>query len=118
MYIPMSYLQVIRHIEQVLNGCGDPVRFTPTGRKLLNAVTALMAVEVMRVDIMRENECFAVPPPVPAYAHNRAGRYAVNIVHVPPELADAYSHGHRHTDAEMESLIRTNVTLFSCYLIA
>lgn len=66
----MSNLRVIRHIKQILTGRGDPVRFTPTGRKRLNTSTNLMAVEVMRVDILRQNECFTVPPPVPAYAHN------------------------------------------------
>lgn len=114
----MSYLQVIRHIEQALNGCGDPVRFTPTGRKLLNAAGTLMAVEVMRVDLLAQNERFAVPPPVPAYARNRQGRYAVNIVHIPPALAEAYSAGRRHTDAELEALIQTSTSLFSCYILA
>ncbi|MBG8555839.1 hypothetical protein [Hymenobacter guriensis] len=114
----MSYLQVIRHIEQALNSYGDPVRFTPTGRKLLNAAGTLMAVEVMRVDILARNECFALPPPVPAYARNRPGRYAVNIVHIPPVLAEAYSASRRYTDAELEAMIRTSTSLFSCYLLA
>ena len=114
----MSYLQVIRHIEQALNSCGDPVRFTPTGRKLMNAAGTLMAVEVMRVDILAQNECFAVPPPVPAYSRNWQGMYAVNIVHIPPVLAEAYSNGRRYTDAELEALVRTSTSLFSCYILA
>ncbi|MDU0372335.1 hypothetical protein ACFST9_13585 [Hymenobacter monticola] len=101
-----------------MNGCGDPVRFTPTGRKLLNATGTLMAVEVMRVDVLAHNDCFAVPPPVPAYAHNRKGCYTVNIVHIPPLLAEAYSTGRRYTEAEIEGLIRTSTSLFSCYLLA
>lgn len=35
----MSYRQVVRHLEQILNGCGDPVRFTLTGRKMLDLIT-------------------------------------------------------------------------------
>ena len=46
----MSYLRVIRHIESILNSCGDPVRFTPTGRTMLDQTTMHMAVEVMKVD--------------------------------------------------------------------
>lgn len=114
----MSYLQVLRHLEQALNSCGDPVRFTPTGRELLNAAGTLMAVEVMRVDILAHNDCFVMPPPVPAYARNQPGRYAVNIVHIPPVLAAAYSDGRRYTDAELEALIRTSTSLFSCYILA
>jgi hypothetical protein len=59
----MSYVQVICHIERILNDCGDPVRFTPTGWKLLNSPASLMAVEVMRVDILRTNDCFPLPRP-------------------------------------------------------
>ena len=54
----MSYLRVIRHIESILNSCGDPVRFTPTGRTMLDQTTMHMAVEVMKVDIQRTNDCF------------------------------------------------------------
>jgi hypothetical protein len=113
----MSYVQVIRHIEQILNGCGDPVRFTPTGRKMLDHATMQMAVEVMKVSIQRTNACFTLPPPVPPYAHNRPGLYTVNIIHISPSLAEAYSAGNRYTDEELESLIRTNAVLFSCYLM-
>jgi len=112
----MSYVQVIRHIERILNSCGDPVRFTPTGRKLLNSTASLMAVEVIRVDIMYANDCFPLPQPVPAYAHNRPGLYAVNIIHIPPSLAEAYTDGNRYTDEELISIIRTNAGLFSCYI--
>jgi hypothetical protein len=113
----MSYVQVIRHIERILNSCGDPVRFTPTGRKLLNSTASLMAVEVMKVDILRMNDCFTLPPPISPYAHHRPGLYAVNIIHIPPSLAEAYTGGNRYTDEEVEKLIRTNEGLFSCYLI-
>ncbi|SHM23854.1 hypothetical protein [Hymenobacter psychrotolerans] len=113
----MSYLQVIRHIEQILNGCGDPIRFTPTGRKMLDQATMQMAVEVMKVDIQRTNDCFTLPPPVPPYAHNRPGLYTVNIIHIPPSLAEAYSAGNRYPDEELTSLIRTSAGLFSCYLL-
>ena len=113
----MSYRQAIRHIEQLLNGCGDPVRFTPTGRKMLDHATGQMAVEVMKVDLQRTNDCFTLPPPGPSYTHNRPGRYTVNIIHVPPSLAEAYSAGNRHPDKELSTLIRTSASLFSCYLL-
>ena len=70
----MSYLRVIRHVESILNGCSDPVRFTPTGRKLLNPTASLMAVEVLKVDILRINDCFTLPPrslPTPTTAKAR-----------------------------------------------
>lgn len=54
----MSYLRVIHHIESILNSCGDPVRFTLTGRTMLDQTTMHMAVEVMKVDIQRTNDCF------------------------------------------------------------
>ena len=114
----MSYRQVVRHIEQILNGCGDPVRFTPTGRKMLDQTTGHMAIEVMKVDVQRTNNCFTLPPPVPPYAHNRPGRYTVNIIHIAPPLAEAYSAGNRYSDEELTSLIRTSEGLFSCYLLA
>lgn len=38
-FCPKSYHQVVRHIEQILNDCDDPVRFTPTGRKMLDQTT-------------------------------------------------------------------------------
>lgn len=113
----MSYLRVIRHLESILNGCGDPVRFTPTGRKLLNATATRMAVEVLKVDLLRVNDCFTLPPPVPAYAHHRNGLYAVNIIQIPPAMAEAYSNGRRYPDEELETVIRTEAGLFSCYLL-
>ena len=113
----MSYRQVVRHIEQILNGCGDPGRFTPTGQKMLDHTTGQMAVEVMKVDLQRSNDCFTLPPPVPSSAHNRPGRYTVNIIHIPPSLAEAYSTGHRYPDEELITLIRTSASLFSCYLL-
>ena len=113
----MSYRQVIRHLEQILNGCGDPVRFTPTGRKMLDQTTGQMAVEVMKIDLQRTNDCFPLPPPVPTYTHNRTGHYTVNIIHIPPSLAEAYSAGNRYPDEELTSLIQTSADLFSCYLL-
>ena len=113
----MSYVQVIRHIERILNGCGDPVRFTPTGQKLLDAGRMQMAVELVRTDIQRSNDCFTLLPLVPPYAHNRTGLYTVNIIHIPPSLAEAYSAGNRYSDEELTSLIRTSAGLFSCYLL-
>ena len=113
----MSYRQVVRHLEQILNGCGDPVRFTLTGRKMLDQTTEQMAVEVMKVDLQRTNDCFTLPPPVPPYAHNRPGRYTVNIIHIPPALAEAYSAGNRYPDEEVTTLIRTTEGLFSCYIL-
>ena len=113
----MSYRQVVRHIEQILNDCGDPVRFTPTGRKMLDQATGQMAVEVMRVNVQRTNDCFTLPPPVSPYAHNPAGLYTVNIIHIPPSLAEAYSAGNRYPDEELTSFIRTSASLFSCYLL-
>jgi hypothetical protein len=41
----------------------------------------------------------------------------VNIIHIPPALAEAYSDGNRYTNEELETLIRTNEGLFSCYII-
>ena len=113
----MSYRQVVRHLEQILNGCGDPIRFTPTGRKILDQTTQQMAVEVMKVDLQRTNNCFTLPPPVPPYAHNRPGFYTVNIIHIPPSLAEAYSAGNRYPDEEVETLTRTTAGLFSCYIL-
>ena len=113
----MSYRQVVRHLEQILNDCGDPVRFTPTGRKMLDRTTGQMAVEVMKVDLQRTNDCFTLPPPMPLYAHNRPGRYTVNIIHVPPALAEAYSAGNCYDDEELEQFVRTCKSLFSCYLL-
>ena len=113
----MSYVQVIRHLEQILNACGDPVRFTPTGRKMLDQATGQMAVEVMKVNLQRTNDCFTLPPPVPPYAHNPAGGYTVNIIHIPPAWAETYSTGNRQPDEELEALIRTSAGLFSCYLL-
>ena len=113
----MSYRQVVRHIEQILNGCGDLVRCTPTGRKMLDQTTRQMAVEVIKVDLQRTNDCFTLPPTVPPYAHNRPGRYTVNIIHIPPALAEAYAAGNRCTDEELEGFIHTTEGLFSCYIM-
>ena len=113
----MSYVQVIRHIERILNSCGDPVRFTPTGRKLLDATTRQMAVEVTKADIQRTNDYFTLPLPVPLYVHNRPGLYTVNIIHISPALAEAYSTGKRYADDDLKQLVRTCTSLFSCYLL-
>ena len=113
----MNYLRVIRHIESILNSCGDPVRFTPTGRKMLDQTTRYMAVDVMKVDIQRTNDCFTLPPPGPPYAHNRPGLYTVNIIHILPSLAEAYSAGNRYPDEDVEQITRTKKDLFFCYLL-
>ena len=42
----------------------------------------------------------------------------MNIIHIPPALADAYCAGNRCTDEELEALIRTRMGIFSCYLLA
>ena len=88
----MNYRRVIRHVESILNGCGDSIRFTPTGRKLLNQTASLMAVEVMKVDILRTNDYFTLPRPFPPYAHHRKGLYAVNIIHIPPRHGRSLFH--------------------------
>ena len=108
----MSHRQVIRHHERILNGCGDAVRFTPTGRKLSSSALWQMAVEVTKVDLLRTNGCFPLPPPVPACAHNRPGRYAVNIIRISPSLANAYAEGNRSSDKAMETLLRMIEELF------
>ena len=113
----MSYAQVIRHVEHLLNCCGDPVRFTPTGRKLLRSTSLQGAVEVLKVDVLRTNDCSTLPPPGPPYAHNLQGLYAVNIIHIPLFLAGAYSTGNRYPDEELTNLVRTSTGLFSCNLI-
>jgi hypothetical protein len=65
---------------------------------MLDQSTMHMAVEVMKVDIQRTNNCFTLPPPVPPYAHNRPSLYTVNIIHILPALAEAYTAGKRNTD--------------------
>jgi hypothetical protein len=112
----MSYGQVSWHLEQIFNGCGDPVRFTPTGLRSANPVE--MAVEVMKVNVLRTNDCFTLPARVPPYTHNPAGQYTVNIIHLAPALAEAYSAGHRYPDEELVRFIQTKAALFFCYQIA
>ena len=72
---PTSYRQAVRRIEQTLNGCGDLVCFTPIGRKILDQTTSQLAVEVLKADLRRTNDCFTLPPPVPPSVHKRPGRY-------------------------------------------
>ena len=57
----MSYVPEIRYLEQLLNGCGGLARFTPTGRKLLRSPPLWMAVKVLKVDVLRTNDCFPLP---------------------------------------------------------
>ena len=57
------------------------------------------------------------PPPVLPYAHHRKGPCAINIIRIPPAMAEVYSTGLRYSDQESETVIRTEEGTFSRYIL-
>ena len=77
----MSYIQVINHIQKVLNQCGDSVILSPTGLQILSE-TGQMSIEIRRVSIMQQNNCCVIPPPSPSCNDNPENKYWVNRIRI------------------------------------
>lgn len=110
----MSYIQVIRHIQRVLNQCGDSVILMPTGMQTFSD-PGIMSIEINRVTILRQNNCFAVQPPIPSSGNNPVNGYWVNRIRISQSLADDYSKNFPLTDEELKNLICTRPNLFGYY---
>ena len=110
----MSYLKVIKHIQRVLNRCGDPVILNPTGTMTPSSIfVGSMTVEIQKVRIKQQNDCCLLPKPVPMCSDNPPGYYCINIVYIRPSLAEDYSGDNPLTDEEMRNMICTK-TIFGC----
>lgn len=110
----MSYTLVIRHIQKILNKCGDPVILSQTGQQTMSE-NGQMSIEIKRVLIMKQNLCCAIPPPSPTCNENPQDKYWINRIRISPSFADDYSKNFPLTDEEMQSIICTKPFLFGCY---
>ncbi len=110
----MSYAAVIRHIQTVLNKCGDPVLLTMTGNQAPHD-SGQMSIEIQRTYILRQNDCCTIPQPTPMCSDNPPNQYCVNRIRISPSLADDYSKGFPMTDEEMRNTICNKTFLFGCY---
>ncbi|WP_411811952.1 hypothetical protein ACLB9Y_00935 [Chryseobacterium scophthalmum] len=109
----MSYKLIIRHIQNILNQCGDPVNLTPTGLQTMSE-PGQMSIEIKRTLIMRQNKCCAIQPPVPVCRDNPEDRYWINRIRISQRLADAYTKNPL-TDEQMKDIICEKPKLFGCY---
>lgn len=110
----MSYSKVIKHIEKILNQCGDPVRLIPTGQKTMSE-TGNMSIEINKAQIQRQNKCFQIPSPSPNCNSNPEDTYWINRIRISPSTADDYSKNYPFTDEEIQDIISTKTTLFGYY---
>ena len=110
----MSYAQVIRQIQKIMNNCGDPVILTMTGEQIMSE-SGQMSIEIERVLIKRQNNCCVIPPPNPTCNDNPDDKYWVNRIRISPSLADDYSKNYPLSDEDMKDLICTKTFLFGCY---
>ena len=109
----MSYSQVIRHVQKILNECGDPVILNPTGQQM--SESGQMSIEIRKVLILRKNNCCELPQPSPICSDNPEDKYWINRIRISPSLADDYSKNYPLTDEEMRNVICTKTFLFGCY---
>jgi len=109
----MSYTQVIRHIQNILNQCGDPVNLRPTGQQVMGD-SLHMVIEISRVLIKKQNKCCSIPPPSPACNENPDDSYWINRIRISPSMADDYSKGSPYKDEEIKDLIANKTFLFGC----
>jgi len=110
----MSYTQVIKHIQKILNQCGDSVILTPTGNQTLSE-SGQMTIEINKVLIMRQNDCCIIPPPSPTCDNNPNDKYWINRIRISTSLADDYSKNYPLTDEEIRNTICEKAFLFGCY---
>lgn len=110
----MSYHLVIRHIQKVLNQCGDPVVLIPTGPMVMQE-NGKMSIEIRRAAILRKNNCCTMAPPYPMCNDNPEDKYWVNRIRISPSMADDYSKGYPYNDDELRNFICGNELLFGCY---
>lgn len=110
----MSYKLVIRHIQNILNQCGDSVNLIPTGQQV-ESDTGQVSIEVKSTLIMRQNKYCAIPPPSPFYSHDPEDKYSINRIRISQRLAENYSKNFPLTDEEMKSIICEKTDLFGFY---
>lgn len=112
----MSYILVIRHIQRVLNSCGDPVIFTPTGKHMMNSDFKI-SIEIKKVSIKKKNNCFPINPPNPICEKTEKSdtEYQIDRIRISKSLIDDYSKGFSLSDEEMKRMIANNKSLFGCY---
>lgn len=110
----MSYILVIRHVQRILNQCGDPVVLSTTGFQTMSE-SGQMSIELKRVLILKQNNCCTIQPPMPLCNDNPEDHYWINRIRISPRLADDYSKNYPLTDDEMQNIIRTKTFLFGCY---
>lgn len=110
----MSYIRVIRHIETILNQCGDSIVFIPTGSQTIGSGNR-MSIEIEDILIKRQNRCGIVSQPSPLSNNNPPDKYLINRIRITPSLADDYSKGFPFTDDEVRKLISDNDFLFGYY---
>jgi hypothetical protein len=110
----MSFVQVISHIQNILNHCGDPIILNPTG-VISSIENGNISIEINKVLIMRKNKCFEIPTPSTLCNENPDDKYWINRIRISQSLADDYSKNVPMTDDKMEKVIRTKTFLFACY---
>lgn len=110
----MSYTLVIKHIQAILNQCGDPVNLIQTGQQTVGD-TGNMSIEINTTLIMRQNKYCTIPPPSPFYSHDPKDKYSINRIRISQRLAEDYSKNFPLTDEEMKSIICEKTDLFGFY---
>ncbi len=110
----MSYIDVIRHIQRILNNCGDPVILSPTGQSAMHD-SGHISIEIKTVGILRQNNCCNLPIPSPLSVENPPNKFLINRIRISQSLADDYSKNFPYTDSEMQNLICSKQFLFGYY---
>lgn len=106
-------MDFIRHLQNNLNECGDPVIFSPTGKQSPEP-TGYISIEIEKVSILIKNSCCTIPPPNPMCTENPKGKYNINRIRVSISLLDSYSKGFPFSDEAIKNMICSMEFLFGC----
>ncbi len=111
----MSHIQVINHIQTVLNNCGDNVRLVPTGAVTNSERPGHLSIEVRQVQIKKHNKNFQVPPPQPMNQDDLDDNYTINRIRISSSMIDDYSKNYPYTDEDLIGLLSSKTFLFGYY---
>lgn len=110
----MSYYQIIKHYQAILNQLGDPVRLEPAGQQAM-AEGGQMSIALKEVVVKKQNLSGLILSPFPAYKHDLQDSYRLNRIRISANLADDYSKGFPLKDEELKSILFSKKDLFGFY---
>lgn len=112
----MSYLNILKQIEQVLNSCGDNVSLIPTGNTTPSTeFIGKLSIEIIETYILKENSCIKLGKPFPESIKNTEEKICINRIRLSTRMIDDYTKKCPYNNDEMKNMINENNTIFGYY---